>query len=91
MNMTIPLKRTVVDNRRSQIAIFFRNHRLEAGLSAEVVARDLGLESAALLLAYENGAEAIPLDEVFGLTNLLNIAPEDVLELIYDVHAQGMN
>jgi hypothetical protein len=41
-----------------------------------------------LLEAYESGAEAIPLDEIFALTNLLNIAPAEILLLIQNVYSQ---
>ena len=91
MNKTLTIQPKTDDTRRSQIAAFFKSHRLKSGLTADAVARDLALESVELLLAYESGAEAIPLDEIFALTNLLNIAPEDVLALIYDAHGQGSN
>ncbi len=87
--MNLNLKRPVQNSRRVQIASFFKDHRLQSGLSVDFVAQELGLPGAGLLQAYEAGTEAIPLDEIFVLTNLLNIAPEDVLALIYDIHAQG--
>lgn len=71
-----------------QIAEFFRRHREAAGLSPEMVAKELGLNSTDELLAYENGTQRIPLDEIFALTNVLNISPEDVLTLIHDVYNQ---
>lgn len=85
----VNLKHKFEDNRRELIASFFRKHRLASGLSEQQVAHDLGLESVETLRAYEAGTEAIPLDEIFALTNLLNIPPEDVLALIYDTYSQG--
>lgn len=75
-------------SRGKEIGAFFRRRRLETGLSVETVTQELGLPSEDLLLKYENGVESFPLDEIFALTNLLNIPPHDVLVLIDKVYAQ---
>lgn len=72
--------------RRKKIANFFRAHRLQAHLSLETVAQDLGLEDSSILLAYEAAVDPIPLDIIFALTNVLNIAPEDTMNVIFDTH-----
>jgi hypothetical protein len=69
---------------RWRIAKFFRDHRLSSGLSLEDAALALGLEESSTLLGYESGIDSIPLDMIFALTNLLNIPPEDTLNLIHD-------
>ena len=71
--------------RRLMISEFFRTKREESGRSREEIAEDIGLESVAALAAYEDGTEPIPLDDIFALTNVLNIAPEDVLSLMHKV------
>lgn len=85
----VNVKPKLEDTRRYQIAVFFRERRIQAGLTEMQVVRDLGLESVELLREYEAGTTPIPLDDVFTLTNLLNIPPEDVMALIYDVYSQG--
>ena len=75
---------------RWRIAKFFRDHRVSSGLSLEAAALALGLDDSATLLAYESGIDSIPLDMIFALTNLLNIPPEDTMNLIHDSFgAQG--
>jgi transcriptional regulator with XRE-family HTH domain len=76
-------------DRRSKIGSFFRARRLSANLSPETVAQELELESATVLLAYESGRASMPVDDIFALTNLLNIPPEDVMELVHELYLFG--
>ena len=69
---------------RAQIADFFRKHRLLSNLSLEQVRESLELDSIVVVSAYENGERSIPLEDLFALTNLLNIPPEEVLALVFD-------
>lgn len=69
-----------------RVAEFFRVHRLSSGQSQQQVVDALGLESLELLQRYESGETPIPLDDIFALTNLLNVPPEDVLGLIFDIY-----
>jgi transcriptional regulator with XRE-family HTH domain len=71
---------------RRRIAKFFRDKRLEGGLTIEQTAQSLGFAGTSEILAYESAEVAIPLDEIFTLTNILNIPPEDVLALIHDAY-----
>jgi ribosome-binding protein aMBF1 (putative translation factor) len=71
---------------RQKIGQFFRDHRLAAGLSEEQLASELGLQSPEVLTDFETGAQPIPLDTIFAMTNVLNIPPEDVIELIMDLY-----
>lgn len=76
-----------VDHQRQiHVARFFQSRRIESGQSIETLARCLGHADATTLTAYENGSLAIPLDEIFALTNYLNIPPEDVFGLIFDLY-----
>jgi len=74
--------------KKSEIAKFFRDRRIAAGLSEAEFVEAVGLEDLATLMAYESGRRSIPLDEVFGMTNVLNIPPEDIVGLIYDLCRQ---
>ena len=69
----------------TKVASFFRARRVAAGLSQAQVALELGLTSASLLDDYELGKKSIPLDEIFALTNILNIPPEEVIDLVQDM------
>jgi hypothetical protein len=71
---------------RQKVGQFFRDRRLAAGQSVKHVASELGLQSHELLNDYETGAQPMPLDTIFALTNILNIPPEDVIELIMDLY-----
>jgi transcriptional regulator with XRE-family HTH domain len=73
----------------AKIGKFFHERRLAAGLSLETVAIELSLEVSADLQAYENGQKAIPLDEIFALTNILNIPPDDVIDLIHGLKGRS--
>lgn len=75
--------------RRHQIGNFFRMRRLEAGVSAETVAKELELASTDVLMAYETGRVSMPVDDIFALTNLLNIPPEEVMELVHELYLFG--
>jgi transcriptional regulator with XRE-family HTH domain len=77
--------------RRRQIAAFFRERRLASGLTIEQVAKAVGQLEAERLDAYETAIDPIPLDMIFALTNVLNIAPEDVMNLIYDVYNENQD
>jgi ribosome-binding protein aMBF1 (putative translation factor) len=71
---------------RQKVGQFFRDRRLAAGLSVEHLASELGLPSPEVLTDFETGAQPIPLDTIFAMTNVLNIPPEDVIELIMDLY-----
>ena len=75
--------------RRVQIGAFFREARLQAGLSPEVIAKELELDSPETLLAYESGQISMPVDDIFALTNVLNIPPEDVMSLVHELYLFG--
>jgi hypothetical protein len=71
--------------RGSKIATFFQAHRIAAGLDQAKVALELGLPSVSVLEDFESGKKAIPLDEIFALTNILNIPPEEVRDLVQEL------
>lgn len=73
---------------RLKFASFFRQHRLDLNMSLEQVRDSLNLKSTEDVIAYESGARPIPLEDMFSLTNLLNIPPEEVLALIVDTTSQ---
>ncbi len=75
--------------RRRQIATFFRERRQASGLSLEQVAMAIGHVEATQLQGYESAIDPIPLDMIFALTNVLNIPPEDVMNLIYDAYNEN--
>lgn len=79
-----------VDRRelRQRIASFFKERRQASGMTVEQVASALPGNDVEQLRAFEAGAEAIPLDLIFSLTNLYNIPPEDTLNLIHDVYGE---
>jgi transcriptional regulator with XRE-family HTH domain len=64
---------------------FFSQKRREAGLSeSEVVAylEDVTVET---LKRYESGELKIPLNHIYALSNCLNVAPREVMEIIEKV------
>lgn len=75
--------------KRRQLGAFFRAHRLEARLSEADVARALDLETDETVMAYESGRLSMPVEDVYALTNLLNLAPEDVMDLIHGLYHVG--
>lgn len=77
---------SLASERRWKIAAFFREHRLLSGMSVEQAATAIDLEDASVLVAYEAAVDPIPLDMIFALTNLLNIPPEDTMNLVHDVY-----
>jgi transcriptional regulator with XRE-family HTH domain len=70
------------------IGQFFKEHRLAADMGSVQVAEYLGLSSVEQLLEYESGQRSIPLDDVFSLTNLYNIPPDQVVVLFYNLSHQ---
>lgn len=77
--------------RRRSLGAFFRSHRLENKMSEEEVAEALELASTDIVLGYETGRIAMPLEDVFSMTNLLNVPPEDVMDLIHKLYTLGAN
>lgn len=75
-------------DRRREIARFFRKHRLRAGLSIEETARAAEIPDATTLLEYEHAVQPIPLEDIFSLTNVLNIAPDAVLTLVHELFSR---
>jgi predicted transcriptional regulator len=67
------------------IGIYFGDQRQKAQLGLQELAQALSVE-VETIIAYETGAKPIPLDDVFALTNTLNLAPEDVLSLVSDLY-----
>lgn len=74
--------------RLSRLGEFFKSHRLTSGLSVEEVAQLLELETS-VYAGYEDGLHSMPLEDVFALTNLLNIAPEEVMDLVHELYKLG--
>ena len=69
----------------ARIGGFFRQHRIELRVGLDVVASELGLSSTAEVQAFEDGSQAISLEDIFVLTNLYNISPDEVVRLLYEV------
>jgi transcriptional regulator with XRE-family HTH domain len=67
---------------------FFKAYRLKSGLSIDEVAQLLDLKPA-VYVGYEEGRQSMPLEDVFALTNLLNIAPEEVMDLVHGLYKLG--
>ncbi len=63
---------------------FFRERRIRALLTEEEVSNYLGV-SVQMLRAYELGLSPIPLDNVYALSNCLNIPPDEVMELFHQL------
>lgn len=76
------------ERRIARLAMFFKERRFASGLSQGQVALALEL-SPDEFQHFETGQRPIPLDDIFCLTNLLNIPPEDVLSLIFDTYVSG--
>ena len=64
----------------------YRERRAASGLTVEQTAQALGI-AAGDFKAHEEALVPMPLEMIFSLTNLLNIDPEEVLSLIYDIHS----
>lgn len=75
--------------RLAKLGDFFRQQRVAAGLTEDAVVRALELESIETLRGYETGEIAIPLEDIFSLTNLLNVSPEEVMDLVHALLMHG--
>ena len=75
--------------RRRNLGGFFRAHRLKNLISEEDMAAALELPVVETIMAYESGRLAMPLEDVYAMTNLLNLAPEDVMALIHGLYKLG--
>ena len=61
------------------LAAFMKEYRFTAKITLEEAAAYLGLEKPQVVWEYENGARAIPLDDIYAMANLYNIPPDEVL------------
>ena len=64
---------------------FFRYKRLAAGISEKQVCHYLGLPSEMTLRSYEAGKASIPLNQMYALSNCLNIAPDEIMDLMHNL------
>ena len=64
-----------------KLAKLIRASRLQAGLSETEVAGYLGVP-AAVIKAYENGTRSIPLNDIYAMSNCLNISPDLIVSLL---------
>jgi transcriptional regulator with XRE-family HTH domain len=64
-----------------EFGIFLQQKRASAGLSEAEVAQYLGA-TVPILLGYESGEKAIPLNRIYALANCLNISPEEIVKKI---------
>lgn len=74
-----------VERGRMVIARFFKARRLASGLTLQQVSEALRLRDPEVVRRYEVGEIGIPLDDIFALTNLLNVPPEEVMALIFQI------
>ena len=81
-------KNLKIQKRRKALADFFRLHRERAGLELAEVAEVLEVTSIDTIRAYEAGEIDFPLEDIFTLTNLFNIPPDDVVALILEASSQ---
>lgn len=65
-----------------KIADYLKQKRLDAKLSLEQVVEFAELENIETLVNYELGFVSIPLNELYALSNVLNIVPSELLNLI---------
>ena len=75
----------LLQRRAQELGQFFRNRRIEAGLTLNQVSRELEI-STQTLLQYENGEQTVPCEDIFALANCLNIPPEDLLTEIHNLY-----
>lgn len=64
----------------AELARLVQGARIHAGLSTADVARYLEI-SVETMQAYESQAREIPLNHIYGLSNLLDIPPADILRV----------
>jgi len=74
--------------RLRRVGEFFKSYRLSAGLTEEQVTQTLELKPG-VYNRYEAGLLSMPLEDVFALTNLFNIAPEEVMDLVHSLYMHG--
>lgn len=66
----------------AEIGALIESYRKRAGISADHLAKLIGVESGELMLKYESGQLEIPLDVIFAASNELGIPPEEVVVLM---------
>lgn len=74
--------------RLRRLGEYFKGYRLKSGLSEEQVSQALELKPG-VYNRYEAGVLSMPLEDVFALTNLFNIVPEEVMDLVHSLYMLG--
>ncbi len=72
-----------------RIGEFFRENRMKTEMDAEAVVNELGLVSVTQLFEYESGSVQIPLEDLFAMSNLYNIPPDEVVRFLYVLSVEG--
>lgn len=65
-----------------QIGSYFKAKREEALLSIDALSKATHISSE-LILKYESGESQFHLEDIFAMSNVLNIDPSDIMELFY--------
>lgn len=79
-----------VENSSSfEIGTLMASYREKAGMSADELARLVGVDSGDTLLKYEAGQTEIPLDVIFAVSNELAIPPEEIINLVQDCYLKS--
>lgn len=78
----------IEQERQRRLGEFFKAQRLKAGLSEAEIAKSLDLATD-VYIGYEAGRLLMPLEDVFTLTNAMNVAPEEVMQLVHELYLLG--
>ena len=65
-----------------QIGSYFKAKRQEALLSIDALSKATQISSE-LILKYESGEAQFHLEDIYAISNVLNIDPSDIMELFY--------
>lgn len=74
--------------RQLRLGAFFREKREEVGLTLSQVAEQIEFTEADLIGDCEEGKKPFPLHLIYSLTICLNLPPDAVFALIYDMHGE---
>ncbi len=74
----------MVDKRFERLAVYFKNVRLQRGMSQLELARQLGFQSAQIVSNWERGLCAPPMNAMVKMVSMFSLAQNEVMDMILE-------
>lgn len=75
-------KSSISSSSITELGPFFKDHRLKKGYSINELVQYADIKSTSALFRFEEGMGDLPLDRIYSLANVLEISPQELMNLL---------